>query len=68
MLTYDVDSDFESETRSFIGEEINNGYEVCPCATLTLRPDGNDIFEMEDYPTDFYKYLDDFVRFLRITQ
>jgi hypothetical protein len=68
MLTYDVDSDFESETRSYIGEEINNGYEVCPCATLTLRPDGNDVFGMEDYPTDFYKYLDELVHFLRMTQ
>jgi hypothetical protein len=67
LLTYDVDSDFESETRFHITEEINNGYEFVAAETLVLRPDGNDVFSMDEHPTEFYRYLDDLVYFLRMS-
>jgi hypothetical protein len=63
-LTYDVYSDMEGEFRAWIQEEINNGYEICPAETLTLRPDSNDLFKMDDYPTRLYRYLDDLLSFL----
>ncbi len=63
-LTYDVHSDMETELRAWIQEETGNGYEVCPAETLTLRPDGNDVFTMDDYPTRLYRYLDDLLTFL----
>ncbi|MDR2891275.1 MAG: hypothetical protein LBV18_06780 [Alistipes sp.] len=68
LLTYDVDSDFEEQTRSHICEELNNGYEIMAAATLILRPDGKDVFVPDDYPTEFYKYLDELVYFLRTIQ
>jgi hypothetical protein len=64
MLTHDVMSDFEREVRYYIQEEINNNYEVMATAKLTLRPDGNDVFSFDSYPTEFYSYLDDLLNFL----
>ena len=63
-LTYDIHAEIEVELRRWIQDEIDNGYEVMAAATLTLRPDGDEIFAEDDYPTAFYAYLDDLLNFL----
>ncbi len=50
--------------RGYLSEQAGNNGEVIPCATLTLRPDGNTLFGKEEYPALFFRYMAKLLDFL----
>jgi hypothetical protein len=50
--------------REYLNDQAGNNGEIVPCATLTLRPDGNTLFGREEYPEAFFRYMEKLLDFL----
>jgi hypothetical protein len=67
MMIYSEDF-LTNSLRETLNEQAGNYGEIVPCATLTLRPDGDTIFGKEDYPGIFFGYMSKLLDFLYTNQ
>lgn len=63
LLIYEHDDIMEGYLQ-YLNETAGNAYEIRPCITLILNPDMTETFTPDDFPAEFFKYMDKLMNFL----